>query len=320
MNKDSKIYITGHRGLAGSAIVRELQKQGYTNLLLKTSNEVNLLDAVATDKLFVDEKPEYVFMCAGTVGGIIANKTYPVEFTQNNTLMAINILSSAHKHHVKKLVYLGSSCIYPKESMQPIKEEYLLTGSLEPTNEGYALAKIMGIKLCEYYRREYNKDFISVMPSNLYGTNDNYDPENSHVIAGLLYRFHEAKEQNLSEVIAWGTGTPKREFIYTDDFARGTIFAMKNYSDNIHLNIGSGQETSIKELTELVAETIGFTGKIIFDSSKPDGTMRKIMDNTRILAMGWKSETSLKEGLKLAYQDYLLALKENKVHVRKVKI
>ena len=320
MNKESKIYIIGHRGLAGSAIVRELQKQGYTNLLLKTSNEVNLLDAIATDKLFVDEKPEYVFMCAGTVGGIIANKTYPVEFTQNNTLMAINILSSAHKHHVKKLVYLGSSCIYPKESMQPIKEEYLLTGLLEPTNEGYALAKIMGIKLCEYYRREYNKDFISVMPSNLYGANDNYDPENSHVIAGLLYRFHEAKEQNLSEVVAWGTGTPTREFIFVDDFARGTIFAMKNYSDNIHLNIGSGQEISIKELTELVAQTIGFTGKIIFDSSKPDGPMRKIMDNTRILAMGWKSEISLKEGLKLAYQDYLLALKENKVHVRKVKI
>ena len=319
MNKDSKIYIAGHRGLAGSAIVRELQKQGFTNLLLKTSQEVNLLDPIATDKLFEQEKPEYVFMCAGTVGGIMANNTYPVEFTQNNTLMAINTFSSAHKHDVKKLVYLGSSCIYPKESAQPIKEEYLLTGLLEPTNEGYALAKIMGIKLCEYYRREYNKDFIAVMPSNLYGPNDNYDPENSHVIAALLRRFHEAKELNLPEVIAWGTGTPLREFTFVDDFARGTIFAMKNYSDKIHLNIGATREVSIKELTELVVQTIGFTGKIVFDSSKPDGTMRKVMDNSKLYGLGWQPEVSLEEGLKFAYQDFILALAENRVHTRKPK-
>ena len=319
MNKDSKIYIAGHRGLAGSAIVRELQKQGFTNLLLKTSQEVNLLDPIATDSLFEQEKPEYVFMCAGTVGGIMANNTYPVEFTQNNTLMAINIFSSAHKHNVKKLVYLGSSCIYPKECSQPIKEEYLLTGLLEPTNEGYALAKIMGIKLCEYYRREYNKDFIAVMPSNLYGPNDNYDPENSHVIAALLRRFHEAKEQNLPEVIAWGTGTPLREFTFVDDFARGTIFAMKNYSDKIHLNVGATREVTIKELTELVAQTIGFTGKISFDSSKPDGTMRKVMDNSKLYGLGWQPEVSLEAGLQFAYQDFVLALTENRVHTRKPK-
>ena len=319
MNKDSKIYIAGHRGLAGSAIVRELQKQGFTNLLLKTSQEVNLLDPIATDSLFEQEKPEYVFMCAGTVGGIMANNTYPVEFTQNNTLMAINIFSSAHKHNVKKLVYLGSSCIYPKECPQPIKEEYLLTGLLEPTNEGYALAKIMGIKLCEYYRREYNKDFIAVMPSNLYGPNDNYDPENSHVIAALLRRFHEAKEQNLPEVIAWGTGTPLREFTFVDDFARGTIFAMKNYSDKIHLNVGATREVTIKELTELVAQTIGFIGKISFDSSKPDGTMRKVMDNSKLYGLGWQPEVSLEAGLQFAYQDFVLALTENRVHTRKPK-
>ena len=319
MNKDSKIYIAGYKGLAGSAIVRELQKQGFTNLLLKTSQEVNLLDPIATDKLFEQEKPEYVFMCAGTVGGIMANNTFPVEFTQNNTLMAINIFSSAHKHDVKKLVYLGSSCIYPKECPQPIKEEYLLTGLLEPTNEGYALAKIMGIKLCEYYRREYDKDFIAVMPSNLYGPNDNYDPENSHVIAALLRRFHEAKEQNLPEVVAWGTGTPLREFTFVDDFARGTIFAMKNYSDKIHLNVGATREVTIKELTELVAQTIGFAGKIVFDSSKPDGTMRKVMDNSKLYSLGWQPEVSLEEGLQLAYQDFILALTENRVHTRKPK-
>ena len=319
MNKDSKIYIAGHRGLAGSAIVRELQKQGFTNLLLKTSQEVNLLDPIATDKLFEQEKPEYVFMCAGTVGGIMANNTYPVEFTQNNTLMAINIFSSAHKYDIKKLIYLGSSCIYPKECPQPMKEEHLLTGLLEPTNEGYALAKILALRLCEYYQREYNKDFIAVMPSNLYGPNDNYDPENSHVMGALIRRIHEAKEQNSKDVVVWGTGTPLREFTFVDDFARGTIFAMKNYSDKIHLNIGATREVSIKELTELVVQTIGFTGKIVFDSSKPDGTMRKVMDNSKLYGLGWQPEVSLEEGLKFAYQDFILALAENRVHTRKPK-
>ncbi len=319
MKKDSLIYVAGHRGLAGSAIVRELQTQGYTNLLLKTSEEVNLLDPIATDKLFEQENPEYVFMCAGTVGGIIANNTYPVEFAQNNTLMAINTMSASYKHKVKKFVYLGSSCIYPKECSQPIKEDYLLTGLLEPTNEGYALAKIMGIKLCEYYRREYNCDFIAAMPSNLYGPNDNYDPENSHVIPALLRRFHEAKEQNLSQVSAWGTGAPLREFTYIDDFAKGVIFAMLNYSDTQHINVGATREVSIKELTELVAKTIGYEGEIVFDHSKPDGTMRKVMDNSRLQAMGWKPEMSLEKGLILAYEDFKCALIENRVQARKVR-
>ncbi len=319
MKKDSIIYVAGHRGLAGSAVVRELKKQGYSNIIQKTSSELNLLDSNATNNFFEDSKPEYVFMCAGTVGGIIANQTHPVEFTQNNTLMAINILSASHKHKVKKLVYLGSSCIYPKECEQPIKEDYLLTGLLEPTNEGYALAKILGIKLAEYYRREYGCDFISAMPSNLYGPNDNYDPENSHVIAALIRRFDEAKESNATEVIAWGTGKPLREFTYVDDFARGTIFAMLNYSDNKHINIGATREITIECLTNLVAETVGFKGRIIFDASKPDGTMRKVMDNSLLEGLGWKPEVTLEEGLKLAYEDFLKAKNSEQLHIRSPK-
>lgn len=316
MKKDSIIYVAGHRGLAGSAVVRELEKQGYTNIVFRTSKELNLLDSNATNNFFESTKPEYVFMCAGTVGGIIANQNYPVEFTQNNTLMAINILSASHKHKVKKLVYLGSSCIYPKECAQPIKEDYLLTGTLEPTNEGYALAKILGIKLAEYYRREYECDFISAMPSNLYGQNDNYDPENSHVIAALIRRFHEAKESDASEVIAWGTGKPLREFTYVDDFARGTIFAMLNYSEDKHINIGATREITIKNLTNLVALTVGFKGNIVFDASKPDGTMRKVMDNSRLEALGWKPEVTLEEGLKLAYEDFLKAKNSEQLNIR----
>ena len=319
MKKDSIIYVAGHRGLAGSAVVRELKKQGYSNIIQKTSSELNLLDSNATNSFFETSKPEYVFMCAGTVGGIIANQTHPVEFTQNNTLMAINILSASHKHKVKKLVYLGSSCIYPKECEQPIKEDYLLTGLLEPTNEGYALAKILGIKLAEYYRREYGCDFISAMPSNLYGPNDNYDPENSHVIAALIRRFDEAKESNATEVIAWGTGKPLREFTYVDDFARGTIFAMLNYSDNKHINIGATREITIECLTNLVAETVGFKGRIIFDASKPDGTMRKVMDNSLLEGLGWKPEVTLEEGLKLAYEDFLKAKNSEQLHIRSPK-
>ena len=319
MKKDSIIYVAGHRGLAGSAVVRELKKQGYSNIIKKTSKELNLLDSNATNSFFETSKPEYVFMCAGTVGGIIANQTHPVEFTQNNTLMAINILSASHKHKVKKLVYLGSSCIYPKECEQPIKEDYLLTGLLEPTNEGYALAKILGIKLAEYYRREYGCDFISAMPSNLYGPNDNYDPENSHVIAALIRRFDEAKESNATEVIAWGTGKPLREFTYVDDFARGTIFAMLNYSDNKHINIGATREITIECLTNLVAETVGFKGRIIFDASKPDGTMRKVMDNSLLEGLGWKPEVTLEEGLKLAYEDFLKAKNSEQLHIRSPK-
>ena len=318
MNKDSKIYIAGHRGLAGSAIVRELQKQGFTNLLLKTSQEVNLLDPMATDKLFEQEKPEYVFMCAGTVGGIMANNTYPVEFTQNNTLMAINTFSSAHKHDVKKLIYLGSSCIYPKECPQPMKEEHLLTGLLEPTNEGYALAKILALRLCEYYQREYNKDFIAVMPSNIYGENDNYDPKNSHVIGALIRRIHEAKEQNSKDVVVWGTGTARREFTYVDDFAQGTIFVMQNCSKIPFLNLGYGTDITIKELAETIVKVVGFQGTITFDTSKPDGTMQKLMDSSKILEMGWKPEISLEEGVGLSYQDFKNRLSANLLTTHKI--
>ncbi|MGL5253592.1 MAG: GDP-L-fucose synthase family protein [Brevinema sp.] len=319
MDKNSKIYIAGHRGLAGSAIVRELQKQGYTNLILRTSKELNLRDALATDNFFANEKPEYVFMCAGTVGGIIANNTYPVEFTQNNTFMIINVLTAAHKYNVKKLVYLGSSCIYPKEAPQPIKEEYLLTGGLEPTNEGYALAKIMGIKLCDYYRRQYQCDFTSVMPSNLYGLNDNYDPENSHVIGALLRRFHEAKINNLDEVVVWGTGTPRREFTFADDFANGTIFVMKNPTKASFLNLGVGYDITIKELAQTIASIIGFEGKISFDTSKPDGTKQKLMDSSKILAMGWKPQFDLKQGLEIAYKDFVEKYNSNSLIKHKIK-
>ena len=317
MEKDGLIYIAGHRGLAGSSIIRELEKQGYNNLIYKTSKELDLTDAHKTSEFFQKYKPQYVFMCAGTVGGIIANNTYPVEFTQNNTLMAINIIKSSYENKVKKLMYLGSSCIYPKECKQPIKEDYLLTGLLEPTNEGYALSKILGIKLCQYYRHEYGCDFISGMPSNLYGVNDNYDATNSHVIAALMSRFHQAKIDNASEVIAWGTGKPLREFTYVDDFARGAIFAMNNYSLDIHINIGTTNEVSIKELTELVAKVVGYNGKIVFDSSKPDGTMRKVMDNSRLHALGWKPLVMLEDGLRLAYQDYVKKLETDSLYTRK---
>ncbi len=317
MQKDSLIYVAGHRGLAGSSIIRELEKSGYTNIIYKTSKELDLTDYSQTSAFFQKHKPEYVFMCAGTVGGIIANNTYPVEFTQNNTLMAINVIKSAYESNVKKFLYLGSSCIYPKECQQPIKEDYLLTGLLEPTNEGYAIAKILGIKLCQYYRREYKCDFISGMPSNLYGPNDNYDAENSHVIAALIARFHNAKVGNASEVVAWGTGAPLREFTYVDDFARGAIFAMINYSEDIHINIGTTNEVTIKELTELVAKTVGYSGKIVFDSSKPDGTLRKVMDNSRLENLGFKPIVSLEEGLKLAYNDYLEKLNSNSLNTRK---
>ncbi len=317
MKKDDLIYVAGHRGLAGSSIVSELTKNGYNNLIYKTSKEVDLTDARQTSEFFIEYKPKYVFMCAGTVGGIMANNTYPVEFTQNNTLMAINVIKSAYENKVEKLLYLGSSCIYPKECPQPIKEDYLLTGTLEPTNEGYALAKILGIKLCSYYRREYGCDFISAMPSNLYGPNDNYDEQNSHVIAALIDRFHKAKLSNASEVVAWGSGAPLREFTYVDDFARGAIFAMNNYSDYEHINIGTTTEVTIKELTELVAKTVGFSGKIVFDTSKPDGTLRKVMDNSKLASLGFKPTVSLEEGLRLAYADYEQKFNSGSLNIRK---
>ncbi|MGL4393817.1 MAG: GDP-L-fucose synthase family protein [Brevinema sp.] len=318
MNKSAKIYVAGHRGLAGSAVVKELQANGFNNLLLKTSKEVDLRDPVATDELFAKERPECVIMCAGTVGGIIANTNFPVEFTQNNALMIINTLTSAHKYNVNKFLYLGSSCIYPKECPQPMNEEHLLTGLLEPTNEGYALAKIMGIKLCEYYKREFGKDFIALMPSNLYGPNDNYDLEHSHVIGALLRRFHEAKLNNLSEVLVWGTGTPRREFTYIEDFAKGVLFAMTHTIPYPFFNLGVGYDISIKELAEEIASIIGYDGRISFDSTKPDGMKQKLMDSSKILKMGWKPQISLKEGLKLAYEDFVKQYNNNATKEHKI--
>lgn len=317
MKKDSLIYVAGHRGLAGSAMVRRLKEAGYNNLLLRTSTELNLMDAAATEDFFGQHRPQYVFMCAGTVGGIMANISHPVEFTQNNILMAVSVLSAAHKTGVKKLAYLGSSCIYPRESAQPIKEEYLLTGPLEPTNEGYALAKIIGVKLCSYYRRQYGCDFISAMPSNLYGPGDNYDLQNSHVAAALIRRFHEAKENKTPLVQVWGTGKAARELTYTDDYADGVLFAMLHYQGEAPLNIGVGEDISITDLAQLIAKIVGYEGKIQFDASKPDGMLRKLMDSSRIFALGWKPSTSLKEGLQKSYTDFLGRLKTGNLSTHK---
>lgn len=304
MNKNSLIYVAGHRGLAGSAVIRKLKEQGYHNLLFRTSKELDLRSSAATDDFFARYRPQYVFMCAGRVGGIAANSRYPVEFLQDNILMAVNILSSAAKHHAEKLVYLGSSCIYPKKCPQPIKEEYLLTGLLEPTNEAYALAKITAAKLCTYYKRQYGCNFFYVMPSNLYGLNDNYDPENSHVIAALIRRFHEAKINNLPEIVVWGTGKPLREFTYSDDLADALILLMSKYNDETGVNIGSNHELSIAELAKKIADTVGYNGKILFDAGKPDGTFRKILDISVVKKIGWNPKVSFEQGLMLAYQDF----------------
>lgn len=317
MHKNSKIYIAGHRGLGGSAIVRKLTELGYINLLFRTSSELNLIDSQATEAFFLEHKPEYVFMCAGMVGGIAANIAKPVEFLHNNSLMAMNVISSAHKAQVKKLVYLGSSCIYPKECPQPIKEEYLLTGPLEPTNEGYALSKIIGIKLCSYYRREHGCDFISAMPSNLYGPNDNYDLKHSHVIGALIRRFHEAKENGTASVAIWGSGKARREFTYSDDYADGVIFAMNHYSDEMHINIGTNEDISIADLAVLIADIVGYAGKITFDTSKPDGMLRKLMDSSRIYSLGWKASTPLHIGLRKSYADFLERLSNNTLRTHK---
>ena len=308
MNKNDKIYIAGHRGLAGSSIIKKLKENGFNNLIFKTSTEVNLCNQIETNNLFKSERPDYVFMCAGTVGGIMANKKYPVEFTQNNILMTINVLALSYKYNVKKLLYLGSSCIYPKECPQPIKEEYLLSGYLESTNRPYALAKIAGIELCDAYNRQYNTNYIAVMPCNLYGINDNYHPENAHVIPMLIRRFHEAKINNLKETTIWGSGTPLREFMCSDDLAEACIYLIENKNAKDigkFINIGSGKEVTIKELAQLIKETVGFEGEIKLDSSKPDGTMRKLLDVSKINALGWKYKIELKDGLKTAYNDFL---------------
>jgi GDP-L-fucose synthase len=302
MEKKSKIYIAGHRGMVGSAISRRLKKEGYENIVGRTSAELDLRNQQGVNDFFEKEKPEYVFLAAAKVGGILANNTYRAEFLYDNLMVESNIIHAAYVHGVKKLLFLGSSCIYPKLAQQPLKEEYLLTGLLEPTNEGYAIAKIAGIKLCESYRDQYGCNFISAMPTNLYGQGDNYHPQNAHVIPAMLRKFHEAKTNGSSEVVIWGSGSPYREFMYTDDLADACVFLMKNYNDKLFVNIGTGEDLTIKELAGLIKNVTGFEGKITFDTSKPDGTPRKLMDSARLHAMGWKHTISLEEGLGLAYR------------------
>ena len=310
MDKNAKIYIAGHRGLVGSAVVRKLESDGYTNLVVKTHTELDLLDQKAVTDFFIAEKPEYVFLAAAKVGGIMANNTYPAQFIYENLQIQNNIIHQAYLNGIKKLLFLGSSCIYPKMCPQPMKEEYLLTGLLEPTNEPYALAKIDGIKMCQNYNRQYGTNFIAVMPTNLYGPGDNFDLETSHVLPALVRKFHEAKEKGDKEVIAWGTGSPKREFLYVDDMAGGSVFIMNNFDPNeaqnekgeIFMNLGVGEDVSIKELTEIVKKVVGFEGEIVWDTSKPDGTPRKLLDMGKMHDLGWKHKIDLEEGVKLSYE------------------
>ncbi len=309
MKKNSRIYVAGHRGLVGSAILRKLEEQGYTNLVYKTSKELDLRDPKQVEEFFQTEKIDYVFLAAAKVGGIVANNQYPADFIRDNLMIQTNVIDSAYRSGVEKLLFLGSTCIYPKLAPQPLKEEYLLTGELEPTNEPYALAKIAGIKMCESYNRQYGTKYISAMPTNLYGKNDNFDLHTSHVLPALIRKFHEAKENNAEFVEVWGTGTPLREFLYSDDLADACVYLMNNYEGNEIVNIGVGEDLSIKELAEKVKATVGFTGELRFDTSKPDGTPRKLVDVTKINALGWKATTSLDEGLKKAYDWFLQAEK-----------
>lgn len=305
MEKDAKIYVAGHRGMVGSAIVRTLEKQGYHNIITRTHKELDLLRQADVEKFFAEEKPEYVFLAAAKVGGIVANSNALADFMYENMIMEMNVIHSAWQNGVKKLEFLGSSCIYPKMAPQPISESSLLTSSLEPTNEAYALAKISGLKYCEYLNRQYGTDYISAMPTNLYGPNDNYHPTHSHVLPALIRRFHEAKENGLTEVTCWGTGEPLREFLYVDDLADACVFLMNHYSGNETVNVGTGKELTIKELTELVAEIIGYEGKINWDTSKPNGTPRKLLDVSKLKDLGWTYQTELKDGIRLAYDDFL---------------
>lgn len=305
MPKDAKIYVAGHRGMVGSAIVRELKRQGYENLVFRTHAELDLTRQADVEAFFQEESLEYVFHPAGKVGGIVANSTAIADFMYENMMMEMNVIHSAFKTGVKKLEFLGSSCIYPKFAPQPMKESCLLTSSLEETNEGYALAKISGLKYCEYLNRQYKTDFISVMPTNLYGPNDNYHPEHSHVLPALIRRFHEAKESGATSVTCWGDGSPLREFLYVDDLANLCVFLMNNYSDDETVNAGTGKELSIKDLTELVAKVIGFKGEILWDTSKPNGTPRKLLDVSKAVKLGWTYKTELEEGIRLSYQDFL---------------
>ena len=311
MEKNSSIFVAGHRGMVGSAIKRRLEQEGFTNIITRTSSELDLRNQQAVNDFFAREKPEYVFLAAAKVGGIVANSTYRAEFIYENLLIEANIIHASYVNKVKKLLFLGSSCIYPKMAGQPLKEEYLLTGLLEPTNEPYAVAKITGIKLCEAYRDQYGCNFIAAMPTNLYGPADNYHLENSHVIPAMIRKFHEAKEKKAGHVELWGTGSPLREFMYADDVADACIFLMKNYNDRMFINVGTGEEVTIKELASIIRDVVGFSGEIRFDPAKPDGTPRKLMDSSRLHKLGWKHKISLREGLKKTYPIFLQALADH---------
>ena len=305
MNQDSKIYVAGHRGMVGSAIVRELQRQGYDNIVVRTHCELDLCRQEQVEAFFAEEKPEYVFLAAAKVGGIVANQNAPADFMYDNMMIAMNVIHSAWKNGCKKVEFLGSSCIYPRMAPQPMPESCLLTSELEKTNEAYALAKISGLKYCEYLNRQYGTDFISVMPTNLYGPNDNYHPKNSHVLPAFIRRFHEAKMAGLKEVTCWGDGSPLREFLYVDDLADLCVFLMNHYSGNETVNAGTGKELTIKQLAELVAKIVGYKGKIKWDATKPNGTPRKLLDVGKAKQLGWSYKTELEEGIRLAYEDYL---------------
>ncbi len=305
MEKNSRIYVAGHNGLVGSALVRSLHRMGYKNIIGKTHKELDLTNQAAVEKFFAEENIEYVFLAAAKVGGIGANNDYPADFIMDNLLIECNVIKSAFNHKVKKLLFLGSSCIYPKLCPQPIKEEYLLTGPLEPTNEAYALAKISGLKMCQYFNKQYGANFISAMPTNLYGPNDKFDSNHSHVVPAIITKMKTAKKLNKPTVELWGTGTPLREFLFVDDMADACLFLMENYESNEHLNIGTGKDISIQDLAELIKRIIGYQGDIVFDKSKPDGTPKKLLDISKIEKLGWKAKISLEEGLKLTYDYYM---------------
>ena len=302
MDKQSKIYVAGHRGLVGSAILRKLQELGYENLVCKAHNEVDLMRQEEVEHFFDQERPEYVFLAAAKVGGILANSTYPADFIYNNLVIQTNVIHASYLFNAKKLLFLGSSCIYPKLCPQPMKEEYLLSGYLEPTNEPYAIAKIAGIKMCQYYNRQYDTHFISVMPTNLYGPNDNFDLETSHVLPALMRKFHEAKAKDRKEVEIWGTGKPRREFLHVDDLADACVYLMNHYDESDFINIGTGKDSSIRELAEIVAKVVGFEENLRFDTSKPDGTPQKLLDVSRLKSLGWSPRISLKDGIKQTYE------------------
>ena len=314
MKSNSRIYVAGHRGLVGSAIIRSLKQRGFENLITRTHAELELMDAVAVKDFFEQAKPEYVFLAAAKVGGIHANSTYPADFIRENLIVQTNVIHESWRQGVVKLLFLGSSCIYPKLCPQPIKEEYLLSGELEKTNDAYALAKIAGIKTCQSYNQQHGTHFISAMPTNLYGVNDNFHPENSHVLPALIRRFHEAKLANVESISIWGTGTSRREFLHSSDLADAVLFLMENYDDSEIVNVGYGKDQTIKELAEMIQEVVGYTGHLKFDSTRPDGTPQKILDISKINSLGWKPTISLREGLKQVYQWYTEQYHSSRIH------